>query len=243
LIGRIDIKAWIENWHFGKWLLGSEILVYCSSLPMYMFLVAWFVNAAASGQLSAAQKLFGPARIISYYLATVLPIQFAQQLSEGGNDALRRGMRNSSLRVLPVVGIFCFLIALFARPLLSIFGRDFAAEPGVLAMYALVAFLAYIQMVLSAALTAKRATRVIFIGTLGGAVVSLAVSVVLIKLMGTYGALLGMMLTALVIAALLWRGYFASLTTPTPTASESDSAEQPAAEVIDSGLPVMVKED
>lgn len=238
MMGRISLKTWVENWHFGKWLLGSEVLVYCSSLPMYMYLVTWFVDAGASGQLSAAQKLFGPTRIISYYLATVLPIQFAHQLAEGGNEALRRGMRQCSMRVLPIVGGFCLLIALFARPLLSIFGRDFAAEPGVLAMYAMVAFAAYIQMVLSAALTAKRVTRVIFIGTLGGALVTAVLSCVLIKWMGIYGALIGMLLTALVIAALLWRGYHKSLQV------ESTQRVIPprdiASEEVTGGFPVIV---
>ena len=206
LMGRVDLKTWVENWHFGKWLLGSEVLVYFSSLPMYMNLVGWFVGAAASGELKAAQTLFGPTRIISYYLATVLPIQFAQQLAAGGNEALRAALVASSLkRLLPIVGVFCLLIALFAAPLLTIFGRDFAAQPSVLAMYAMVAFSAYIQMVLAAALTAKRATRAIFLATVGGAIVTVVLSCVLIKVMGIYGALVGMFLTGLVIAALLWR--------------------------------------
>ena len=211
LVGRISFKTWVENWHFGKWLVGSEMLVYCCSLPMYMNLVWWFVSAAASGELKAAQTLFGPTRIISYYLATVLPIRFAKRLATGGNDALRQELRASAMQVLPIVGGFCLLIALFARPLLRIFGRDFAAEPMVLAMYALVAFLAYIQMVFAAALTAKRMTRVIFIGTCGGAVVTLLLSCLLIKAMGIYGALLGMLLTGVAITALLWRGYVKSM--------------------------------
>jgi O-antigen/teichoic acid export membrane protein len=176
-----------------------------------MYLVGWMVGPAASGEMKAAQTLFGPARIISYYLATVLPIQFAHCLTEGGNTALRRQFRATSMRVLPVVGAFCLLIAMFAGPLLAIFGRDFAAEPGVLAMYALVAFLAYIQMVLSAALTAKRMTRHVFFGTVGGAVVTAALSFAMIKLLGIYGALLAMILTGAAITALLWRGYMQSM--------------------------------
>ena len=207
LLGKIEWKVWAENWHFGKWLVGSEVLVYFSSLPMYMNLVGWLVGAAASGELKAAQTLFGPTRIISYYFATVLPIQFAHRLAEGGNAALRRQFRRTSLRVLPMVGVLCLLIALFSKPLLAIFGRDFAAESSVLAMYALVAFMAYIQMVLAAALTARKLTRHVFVATAGGAIVTLLLSGTLIRMMGIYGALVGMLLTALAIAALLWRGY------------------------------------
>ena len=211
LFGRIDFKAWLENWNFGKWLVGSEMLVYFSSLPMYMYLAGWLIGPAASGELKAAQTLFGPTRIISYYFATVLPIQFARRLAEGGDTALRRQLRSTSLQVLPIIGGFCLLIALFAGPLLAVFGRDFAAEPAVLAMYAAVTFFAYIQMVLAAALPAKRMTRDVFLGTVGGAIVTLALSWVLIKWMGIYGALVGMLLTALAIAALMWRGYRRSM--------------------------------
>ena len=82
LRGPVHISHWFENWRFGKWLLGSELLTYFSSLPMYMNLVALMVGEAASGYLKASQTLFGPARIISFYLATVLPIQFSRRLAE-----------------------------------------------------------------------------------------------------------------------------------------------------------------
>lgn len=207
LHGRVHLSAWAENWHFGKWLAGSEMLVYFSSLPMYMYLCGWLIGPGASGELKAAQTLFGPTRIISYYFATVLPIQFARRLAEGGDAALSRQMRATSMQVLPVVGAFCLLIAIFAAPLMAIFGPDFATEASVLAMYALVTFFAYIQMVLAAALTARRITRDVFFGTVGGAIVTLTLSWPLIKLMGIHGALVGMLLTALAITALLWRGY------------------------------------
>jgi O-antigen/teichoic acid export membrane protein len=235
LMGRVDLKVWGDNWNFGKWLVGSEVLVYFSSLPMYMNLVGWIVGAAASGELKAAQTLFGPARIISYYLATVLPIQFAHRLGEGGDDALRDAFRASAIRVLPIVGAFCLLIALFAGPLLAIFGRDFAAQPMVLAMYAMVAFVAFLQMVLSAALTAKRKTRYVFIATGAGAIVTVFASFPLIKLMGIYGALVGMLGAGLAITAMLWRGYQSSFNDSVPggfpvrlatAAEQADSAEQ-----------------
>jgi O-antigen/teichoic acid export membrane protein len=207
LLGRLDWKVWAENWHFGKWLVGSEMLVYFSSLPAYMYLCGWLIGPASSGELKAAQTLFGPTRIISYYFATVLPIQFARRLTEGGDAALRRQLRTTALQVLPIVGGVCLLIALCAAPLLLIFGRDFAAEPSVLAMYALVTFFAYIQMVLAAALTARRQTRHVFLGTVGGAIVTAVLSCALIRLMGIHGALVGMLLTGMAIAALMWRGY------------------------------------
>jgi len=76
--------------------------------------------------------------------------------------------------VLPIVGGFCLLIALFAAPLLAVFGRDFAARArGAGDVRGSGRSSAYIQMVLAAALTAKRMTRYVFLGTVGGALVTL----------------------------------------------------------------------
>ena len=176
LRGRARIADCVENWNFGKWLLGSELLTYFSSLPMYMNLVWMLVNEAASGELKAAQTLFGPARVISFYLATVLPIQFARSLTAGGPEAMHSQLQQTAHKVLPILAGFCLLIAIFASPLLRIFGREFAGSPNVLTLYALVAFLTYSQMILIAALTARRLTHVVFFSSLWGAAVTLLFS-------------------------------------------------------------------
>ncbi len=207
LCGKIDITHWLENWRFGKWLLGSELLTYFSSLPMYMNLVGLAIGEAASGYLKASQTLFGPARIISFYLATVLPIQFSRRLADGGNRALHEQLKKTAAVVLPLLGLFCLTIGVFAAPLLGIFGREFAAHPRVLALYAVVAFFTYGQMVLTAALTAKRQTRAIFFGSAWGAAVTLLIGWPLIKLMALDGALIAMILTGLTMTAMYWLGY------------------------------------
>lgn len=213
-IGAVRFSDALENWHFGKWLLGSELLTYFSSLPMYMNLVGLLVGEAASGELKAAQTLFGPARVISFYLATVLPIQFVRHLTAGGPGAMHLQLKRTAAQVLPALAILCLLIALFAGPLLTIFGRDFASHPRVLAMYAIVAFLTYAQMILIAALTARRLTRVVFFSSVWGAVTTLIFSWVLTRMFGIDGALIGMILTSLVMTATYWLGYRGSLAIP-----------------------------
>lgn len=204
LRGRVRVGDWLENWRFGKWLLGSEILTYCSSLPMYMYLVGAFISDEATGDLKAAQTLFGPARVISFYLATVLPIRFAAALSGGGERQLNRQVKSTALRVLPILGAFCLLIALFASPAMLVFGRSFHGNPRVLAIYSIIAFLSYVQMVLAASLTARRKTHCIFLGSACGAVVTLALSVLLIRMLGIDGALLAMILTGVAVTGVFW---------------------------------------
>jgi len=207
IAARVDPHAWAENWNFGKWLVGSELLSWLSSIQMYMYIAAALVGAAASGELRAAQTLFGPARVISFFLATVLPIQFAKVLSSGGPPAMHRQLRSIALKVLPMMALYCLLMALFAEPLLGLFGRAFVGRRGILEVYSLVAFITYACGLVAAALTAKRRTRSIFMGSVWGAAIALGLGTLLIKLLGVYGALVGMLLTATTVCTLYWRAY------------------------------------
>src|SRR6185295_16137285 len=89
-IDRRDVE---ENWHFGKWLLGGELMGWASSLHMQVWWAALILGAAASADLRAVQILFGPTRVIAFFLGTILPIRFAKALHEEGPDALFRQMR------------------------------------------------------------------------------------------------------------------------------------------------------
>jgi O-antigen/teichoic acid export membrane protein len=207
IMGRIDPHAWAENWNFGKWLVGSELLSWLSSIQMYMYIAAALVGAAASGELRAVQTLYGPARVISFFLATVLPIQFAHVLSSSGPRAMHRQLMSITMKVLPVMAVYCLMMALFAGPLLGLFGRAFTGQHGILELYSLVAFLTYAQMMVAAALTAKRRTRYIFMGSVWGAAIALLIGTMMIKLLGVYGALVGMLLTAATVCTLYWKAY------------------------------------
>jgi O-antigen/teichoic acid export membrane protein len=66
-------------------------------------------------------------------------------------------------------------------------------------LYSLAAFLNYMQLVMSAALTASRQTHQIFLGSLAGCGVALVMSPVLIKTFGANGAILSMITTTLVV--------------------------------------------
>lgn len=209
---RITLSALPENWHFGKWLAGAEVLTWCSSLHMYLYLAALILGTAASGDLKAAQVLFGPTRVLAYYLDTVLPIKFARTLATSGEEAMHQKLRRVLARVAGPLAAYCLAIALLAKPLLKLtFGAQYAGAATVLALYAGYAMLTYLQMIVAAALKAKRQTRLIFLGSVWGVVVSLAGSWVYITTFGTSGVLLAMMTTAVVVTALYFYGSYRTL--------------------------------
>jgi O-antigen/teichoic acid export membrane protein len=210
LAGSIDWHAWRENWHFGKWLAGGELMGWCSSLQMQLWWAAWLLGTWASADLRAAQILFGPTRVISFFLATVLPIRFARALHQGGVTTLHAKLRQTYVGLIPVVGTYCVLLAAFPKPLLHlVYGGQYSATDAarVLSLYSISAFLSYMQMVIAAALTASRQTRYIFAGSVWGCCVALVMSPTCIRMFGALGAIVSMMVTTLVVTTLFVHAY------------------------------------
>lgn len=208
----VTLSALGENWHFGKWLAGAEVLSWCSSLHMYLYLAAAIVGTAASGDLKAAQILFGPMRVVAYYLDTVLPIRFARTLAQGGEGAMYQGLRRVLTRVAGPLAGYCVLVALFARPLLRVtFGNQYVGASTVLMLYSGYALLTYLQMIVAASLKARRQTRFIFVGSACGVVVALAAGWGFITVFGTNGVILAMIATAIVVTTLYFYVTYTSL--------------------------------
>jgi O-antigen/teichoic acid export membrane protein len=205
-----------ENWHFGKWLLGGEMLGWASSIHMQLWLATLIIGYVASANLKAAQILFGPTRVITYFLATVLPIRFARTLHRDGLPGLRHGVKSAFAILVPLVGMYCLLLAIFPRPLLNlVYGPVYAEEAAtVLKLYALNAFLSYLQMVLAAALTASRKTHFIFAGSVVGCVIALTMGPLLIWWKGPNGAIISMITSTLVVTVLFVQTYRKQLHQP-----------------------------
>ncbi len=209
---KLDWSAIVENWQFGKWLAAAELVGWCSSLHMFLYLAAIFIGVGATGEMRAAQLIFGPTRVISFFLGNVLPIRFARALTRGGNELLDSGFRKVITAIIPMLGGFCLLAALFAGQLLKlVYGKDYTGDPRVLQLYALCAFVTYMQMVVNAALSAKRLTRAIFVSSAFGGVIALSLSWPLIKLMGVNGAMVCMIVTAVIVTAFCYRAYRRSI--------------------------------
>lgn len=214
---RADAHGMRENWHFGKWLAGGEVMGYFSSIHMQVIWAAWLLGMAASADLRAAQILFGPTRVIAFFLGTVLPIRFARTLHEHGMKALHHDIRVVYLLLAPMVGVYCGLLAVFPEKLLHlVYGAKYVAGEAalILTLYSICAFLNYMQMVVQAALTATRQTRSIFISSVWGCFIALAASPVFIKRFQGPGAMIGMIVTTIVVTSMLIVAYRKHLASP-----------------------------
>ncbi len=225
-VDRHDIE---ENWHFGKWLLGGELMGWASSLHMQVWWAALLLGTAVSADLRAVQILFGPTRVIAFFLSTILPIRFARTLHKHGVAGMRSQVRKAYIALIPMAGVYCLLLAAFPMPLLHlIYGPAYTddAAVSVLRLYAGCAFLTYMQMVVAAALTASRRTRVIFTSSVWGCVIALVMSPLCIPLMGADGAIIGIIITTLVVTILLLKSYWRYLHDSGVAALETGNGER-----------------
>jgi O-antigen/teichoic acid export membrane protein len=208
LVLKFELSVLWENWSFGKWLAGAELVGWCSSLHMYLYLAALFIGTAATGELKAAQLIFGPTRMLAFFLGNILPIRFTRALVRGGDAEMHSGLRKVVAVIAPLLGGYCLLAAIFASRLMRLlYGNSYAGNASVLQLYAVCAFLNYMQMVVAAALSAKRLTRLIFTSSVYGGAIALSLSWVLIKSLGIDGAVVCMMLTAIIVSILYVRAY------------------------------------
>lgn len=213
LIWRLDLKVLGENWHFGKWLAGSEVVGNWLATQLFIYLAAFILGTAAVGILKAVQVIFGPARIMAFALSTTLPIRFSRALASGGGRALHKQLMTMGALTLPLLGGYCLLVALFAKPLMAlVYGDKYSGHAAVLALFSISAFIAYIGLILGAALRAQRATRYLFMSRLYASLATVPVAGLIIYLLGIYGAVLSTIATNVVLSLLVWQAYRRGLT-------------------------------
>ncbi len=205
---RLNRSALVENWHFGKWLAGAELVGHWLSTQMFVYLAAAVLGVAAAGILRAIHTTFGPARVLIYALNTVLPIRFTRDLAIGGKAGLRAGLRTTALLVLPPLGGFCALVALWPGALLGLlYGDRYAGGATVLALYSGAMFLSYVATIVSATLLAQRRSRTVFNNRLQASLIALPVGWLLIGVLGVHGAVLGMGAMYVALVLLSWRAF------------------------------------
>ncbi len=227
LVARFDVSALRENWEYGKWLVGTELVGYWLSTQLFIYLAAGMVGVAAVGILKAVDIAFGPARVLATALSNVLPIRFATTLKTEGNLGLDRQFRKALWLSVPMLGLYCVLITALAKPALWVlFGDKYIGQTSVLMLYAVFAFVSYLSMILGTALRAKRMTREVFINRVMASAIAIPLGWVLIYWLGIYGAVLGMIVTYLSLCVFYWSVYRRDLAKPAESVGtpESDAA-------------------
>ena len=159
-----------------------------------------------------AQILFGPARVFSFLLQSLLPIRFARALADEGEGSLTAQIAPRLWPGVTSARTYCILLALFPRLILTkVFDPQYAQEPYVLSLYSAQAMMTYWLMVIAAALSAKRMTRDIFYGSVVSTIAAVLFCWPLIRAMGMSGVIACMMVSTTAMAIYLVMRYRTSL--------------------------------
>jgi len=207
-IGRaIEPGAWRENWRFGRWVAAADAARWTST-EVYLYIAAAMLGTAAAGAIRAAQVLVGPLRVIVMSLYSVLPVRFARAMSSAGRERLHRQVRAAYAITVPVLIVFCVPLALFATPVLRFaFGEEYANAGVLLILVAIHYALSCLKPIVAALLQAERMTRPLFTAQVWASAIALPFGWVLVMRFGAEGAVVGMIVTAIITNLYCWLAY------------------------------------
>lgn len=212
-VERIEIHAKalkataIRHWHFSKWLAGSSLMQWTSG-NFFLISAGTVLGPTAVGALRAAQNLMGITHILFQGLENIVPIQASRYYHENGlvrlKSYLRQVVVNGGLATATIALTFSvapeFWLAL-------VFGDPFAVYGGLVRWYAILYLLMFFGLPLRAGLRAIEHVRPIFWGYLATSLFAVAAAYPLIELLGLSGAMIGMLLTQIVMLVVLWMGF------------------------------------
>jgi O-antigen/teichoic acid export membrane protein len=126
-----------DNWSFGKWILGGNLVFFMGS-QLYPWILVSFHNTAAVGVLAACQGIVGFANPLSHGTRNFLGPRAAQAFAHGGKDELRRLMEKSTLMITAMMTLLCGAIMVFGGKLVVfIYGPQYGGHNWVIILLAL----------------------------------------------------------------------------------------------------------
>lgn len=180
----------LQQWRFGKWLLGANIMSWVVSSGLLVLAGNW-IGPGPLGVVRAAQNLVGVLLVILQALENLVPHQASARLAQGGSTALRRYMWKTSLVsgacIVGLAGVFAVGADFWLR---LVYGAQFAGNAAVLVFAAANFVPLFIQVMASFVLRSLGDARGIFYASLIAALVSVLVALLLVPDFGALGVML-----------------------------------------------------
>jgi O-antigen/teichoic acid export membrane protein len=201
------LHTWRENWRFGRWILGGQLAAW-GSLELYPILAAGLISFAAAGAYRAVQTLVAPVHVIIAALDPFLTPRAARAEAHLGRSALVRVLRQALIFLGVPIMAYLLVMTLAAQPLLALlYGEKYLAYAPAVGLFGLQYALWFLYFPLQVGLKALQHTRPIFFAHALAILAMMTLGVVLIRLLGVYGAVLGQVgnaLITLVVLAIAW---------------------------------------
>lgn len=185
-----DMSVVRDNWFFGKWLFGAN-LVQSGRMQLHLMLIGGLVSVTAAGLYRATQNLVAPTHIMMNAVRSIAMPRAAAIHSEDGAAAMHRYLiRIGALGLAPIL-IYFVAVSIAAEPLLHlVYSGQYDGYAWLVWVFCVVYLLAYAGQVLTVVLSAMRVTRAVLYAEVVTIVTAVSAGVPLIWLFGIGGAIL-----------------------------------------------------
>ena len=195
LTGPLSLAVIRENWHFGKWLAGSDVLGDLLYEQVFVYIAAAVVGVTAAGVIKAVCTVFGPVRALATIITMVLLVHFTRVLAAGGTSRLYHKLSTAYGIILPILSGCCIIVIGFASRLLQLlYGSKYMDHTATLRLYTIYVVIGIMALIPCCALKAMGRSRSYFIIRIVVGVVGLPVGWALIVYFGATGIILSMIL-------------------------------------------------
>ena len=193
-----------RNWKFSRWMIGSAFVQWLSG-HIFLFAAGGMLGAAVVGAMKSAQNIMGVMHILFQGLENIVPVQAARRLAGQGKASFKTYMLK--VTAIGVFGsiLFSVLIGGVSPEFLmrTFYGEEFASHSGLLVWYAVIYPLVFLSLMLRIWFRTFEYTRPIFMSYLIMTAVGLIVVYPLIMLFKEAGAMMGIMITNVIIVVSL----------------------------------------
>jgi len=192
-------------WQQSRWALIGAVTTLIAT-QAHSFIVTMFAGAAAYAPLAAGFVLFGPIRIGLQSWLSVMRPELAVAIAQHDHEALRRIQRTSALVMLLGVLLFALLLQLLWSPIDEfLYANRYGDVPmgWIVAGWCAVTFFTAQVVTPSGMLQALKRFRVLAMGTVYSAVLSVTAVAIFLALWGSAYSVLGILLAEAFLAVYL----------------------------------------
>lgn len=193
-------SAWLESWHFGKWLVSQQILVWFGTSG-YGWLLAAIIGPEKFGMYRAAYQIVFVLNPIRQAMMNYLPSRISHIFASQGREAMVRWVGKMTLLLSIPFALFAALLIIGAEPILNLVYHDKFANTGMqwVVMGGAIAFLLnFYRAPKEYAIIAMGNLKALFMRTVFSTVMVLTTGILLIYFWEIPGALISEISVAIV---------------------------------------------
>jgi O-antigen/teichoic acid export membrane protein len=184
---------WKQNWSFGRWAVAAQLVGFIAPY-MIPWVLTFTHGTLATGIFAACMTLVSASRVVTEAIFNLLTPKSAQVYHHGGPSALVQMLVQWGIVVGFLMGLFFVLILLCGEPLLIIiYGSQYAGTRFPLSVLALAFWIHTMGYTCGSGLYVLERTKENFWADLVSTLLTVLLSIPLIRFAGVSGAALAML--------------------------------------------------